>query len=167
MPLPSFAKDAVHAEEVSAEQRERATRMALDRLDEYGSAWGRVGLRGDEGMRGLIRGRKTRTTIPGKDGQRAADLLNRDFRTNAPNRAWVTDFTYVSTWSGFAYVAFAIDLFSRAIVGWSASTTTDVAFVESCLSMALWRRDHTGRPVTAGMIHHRDAGSQIYLWPFH
>jgi len=113
-----------------------------------------------EGMRGLIRGRKVRTTIAGKDAQRAGDLLNRDFRTSSPNRAWVTDFTYVATWSGFAYVAFAIDLYSRAIVGWSASTTKDVAFVEQCLSMALWRRDHTGRSVPAGMIHHSDAGSQ-------
>ena len=113
-----------------------------------------------EGMRGLIRGRRIRTTIPGTDGARAGDLLNRDFRTTAPNRAWVTDFTYVATWSGFAYVAFAIDLFSRAIVGWSAAATKDVAFVEACLSMALWRRDHTGRPVPAGMIHHSDAGSQ-------
>jgi len=114
----------------------------------------------EEGMRGLVRGRKVRTTIAGKDGVRAGDLLNRDFATTAPNRAWVTDFTYVPTWSGFAYVAFAIDLYPRAIVGWSAATTKDVAFVESCLSMALWRRDHTGRPVPAGMIHHSDAGSQ-------
>jgi len=113
-----------------------------------------------EGMRGLVRGRKVRTTIAGKDGQRAGDLLNRDFRTSAPNRAWVTDFTYCPTWSGFTYVAFAIDLYSRAIVGWSASTTKDVAFVEQCLSMALWRRDHAGRKVPDGMIHHSDAGSQ-------
>jgi transposase InsO family protein len=57
-------------------------------------------------------------------------------------------------------VAFAIDLYSRAIVGWQASTTKDIAFVEACLKMALWRRDHAGRPVGAGMIHHSDAGSQ-------
>jgi putative transposase len=114
----------------------------------------------DEGMNGLVRGRKVRTTVAGKDGRRAADLLNRQFRTGAPNRAWVTDFTYVATWAGFAYVAFAIDLFSRAIVGWSASTIKDVTFVEQCLNMALWRRDHTGRPVPDGMIHHSDAGSQ-------
>jgi len=113
-----------------------------------------------EGMRGQVRGRKIRTTIANKDGVRAADLLNRDFRTSCPNRAWVTDFTYVATWSGFSYVAFAIDLYSRAIVGWSAATTKNVAFVEQCLSMALWRRDHTGRPVPSGMIHHSDAGSQ-------
>lgn len=57
-------------------------------------------------------------------------------------------------------MAFAIDLYSRAVVGWSAATVKDVAFVEACLSMALWRRDHTGRPVPEGMIHHSDAGSQ-------
>jgi transposase InsO family protein len=66
----------------------------------------------------------------------------------------------VATWAGFVYVAFAVDLFSRAIVGWAAATTKDVAFVESCLRMALWRRDHTGRPVHSGLIHHSDAGSQ-------
>jgi transposase InsO family protein len=114
----------------------------------------------DEGMNGLVRGRTTRTTIPAKNGVRAKDLLNRDFRTTAPNRAWVTDFTYVSAWAGFIYVAFAIDLYSRAIVGWSAAATKDVAFVEQCLNMALWRRDHAGRPVPDGMIHHSDAGSQ-------
>ena len=113
-----------------------------------------------EGLLGLVRGRKVRTTIPGKDPRRAGDLLNRDFRTDAPNRAWVTDFTFVATWSGFAYVAFAIDLYSRAVVGWSASGTKDVAFVETCLKMALWRRDHTDRPIMPGLIHHSDAGSQ-------
>jgi putative transposase len=113
------------------------------------------------GMRGLVRGRGVRTTVPaGGGGRRAADLLQRRFGTNAPNLAWVTDFTYVASWAGFVYVAFAVDLYSRAIVGWSAGTVKDVAFVEACLRMALWRRDHTGRPVPAGMIHHSDAGSQ-------
>ena len=113
-----------------------------------------------EGMNGLVRGRKIRTTIPAKDAQRAGDLLNRDFSSPFPNHSWVTDFTYVATWSGFTYVAFAIDLFSRAIVGWQASTVKDTAFVEACLKMAIWRRDHAGRPVARGMIHHSDAGSQ-------
>jgi len=113
------------------------------------------------GMRGLVRGRGVRTTVPAGDGgRRAADLLQRRFGTSAPNLAWVTDFTYVATWAGFVYVAFAVDLYSRAIVGWSAATVKDVAFVEACLRMALWRRDHTGRPVPPGMIHHSDAGSQ-------
>lgn len=114
-----------------------------------------------EGMAGCVRGRGTRTTIPAKKGAvRAPDLLRRCFRSPRPNHAWVTDFTYVATWSGFVYVAFAIDLFSRAIVGWSASNGKDVAFVEECLKMALWRRTQTARPVPAGMIHHSDAGSQ-------
>lgn len=113
------------------------------------------------GMNGLVRGRRTRTTIRAKDGgRRAGDLLNRCFASPRPNHAWVTDFTYIPTWSGFVYVAFAIDLCSRLIVGWSASTRKDVAFVEECLRMALWRRDHAGRPVPPGMIHHSDAGSQ-------
>lgn len=114
----------------------------------------------DEGMAGVIRGRAVRTTIPAKDGKRAGDLLNRDFTAPFPNHCWVTDFTYCATWSGFVYVAFAIDLYSRAIVGWEVSTVKDTAFVEACLRMALWRRDHSGRPVAAGLIHHSDAGSQ-------
>jgi len=113
-----------------------------------------------EGMNGLVRGRKTVTTIPAKDGKRAGDLLNRQFTAPRPNHSWVTDFTYVATWAGFVYVAFAIDLFSRAIVGWQVSTVKDTAFVEACLRMALWRRDHTGHPIMPGMIHHSDAGSQ-------
>lgn len=114
-----------------------------------------------EGMNGLVRGRTTRTTIPARTaGVRAPDLLKRHFGAPRPNHAWVTDFTYVPTWSGFVYIAFAIDLYSRAIVGWSASTRKDVSFVEVCLAMALWRRDNAGRPVPAGMIHHSDAGSQ-------
>ena len=113
------------------------------------------------GMNGLVRGQGARTTVPAGDGgRRAGDLLQRRFRTSAPNLAWVADFTYVASWAGFVYVAFAVDLFSRAIVGWAAATVKDVAFVEACLRMALWRRDHTGRPAAAGMIHHSDAGSQ-------
>ena len=100
----------------------------------------------DEGMAGVTRGRAARTTIPGKDGKRAGDLLNRDFTAPFPNHSWVTDFTYVASWSGFVYVAFAIDLYSRAIVGWEVSTVKDTAFVEACLRMALWRRDHSRAP---------------------
>ncbi|WP_183662812.1 IS3 family transposase [Neomicrococcus aestuarii] len=114
----------------------------------------------EEGMNGLVRGRKTRTTIPGKDGRRAGDLVNRDFTAAAPNQIWVTDFTYVPVYSGFVYVALVIDLYSRAILGWETSTVKDTAFVEHCLRMALWRREHTGRPAPTGLIHHSDAGSQ-------
>ena len=62
----------------------------------------------------------------------------------------------MATWTGFVYVAFAIDLFSRAVVGWSIATVKDVTFVEACLKMALWRRDHLSRPIPVGMVHHCD-----------
>jgi putative transposase len=73
-------------------------------------------------LHGVVRGRAKRTTIPGKDGCRAGDLVNRAFTATAPNQLWVADFTYVRTWAGFAYVAFVIDVFSRMIVGWKADT---------------------------------------------
>ncbi|MGM5068983.1 IS3 family transposase [Rhodococcus qingshengii] len=115
----------------------------------------------DEGLNGVVRGRQHRTTIPGgKDSRRAPDLLDRDFTAEAPNRTWVTDFTYCRTWAGFVYVAFVIDCFSRAIVGWHASTVKDTGMVTTALKMALWRRDHGGHRVGDGLIHHSDAGSQ-------
>lgn len=114
-----------------------------------------------EGMTGLVRGRKPRNRIStALPAPRAPDLLDRQFSAPSPNHSWVTDFTYVATWGGFVYVAFAIDLFSRMIVGWSISTVKDTPFVEACLAMALWRRDHAGHPVQRGLIHHSDAGSQ-------
>lgn len=117
-----------------------------------------------EGMNGLVRGRKPRAPAStGKDSARAPDLLKRDFSAPRPNHSWVTDFTYVPTWGGFVYVAFAIDLFSRAIVGWQASTVKDTPFVEACLQMALWRRDHAGHAVRPGMIHHSDAACPVHV----
>ena len=114
-----------------------------------------------EGMNGLVRGRKPRNrAVVAVSAPRAPDLLNRQFSAPAPDHSWVTDFTYVATWGGFVYVAFAIDLYSRLIVGWSISAVKDTPFVEVCLAMALWRRDHAGHPVETGLIHHSDAGSQ-------
>jgi len=115
----------------------------------------------DEDLSGLVRGGKHRTTIPAEQGgRRAPDLLDRDFTAQAPNRKWVTDFTYCRTWSGFVYVAFVIDCFSRAIVGWHATQVKNTAMVTTALKMALWRRDHEGRQIGDGLIHHSDAGSQ-------
>jgi len=114
----------------------------------------------DEGLSGVIRGRRHRTTIPAKDASRAPDLLDRDFTAEAPNRKWVTDFTYTRTWAGFVYVALVIDCYSRAIVGWHVATVKDTAMVTTALKMALWRRDHTDRRVGDELIHHSDAGSQ-------
>jgi putative transposase len=90
----------------------------------------------------------------------AGDLVNRDFRADAPNQLWVADFTYVRTWSGFCYVAFVIDVFSRMIVGWKADTNMRTALVTDTLEMAAWTRGRTGVTDLAGLIHHSDAGSQ-------
>jgi putative transposase len=89
-------------------------------------------------------------------------MLNRDFTAEAPNRVWVTDFTYVRTWSpAWVYVAFIVDVFSQRIVAWHASTSKVTDLVMTPLRMAIWQRDHEGHPVAAGeLIHHSDAGSQ-------
>ena len=111
------------------------------------------------GLAGVRRGRKVRTTVPGKGGHRASDLLGRDFTAPAPNRRWVADFTYVAAWCGIVYVAFVVDIYSRAIVGWSAATHKRAKLVLDALQMALWRRDRDRRPAGPGLVHHSDAGS--------
>jgi putative transposase len=120
----------------------------------------------DLGLQGARRGRTVRTTVPGKDGQRAPDLLGRDFTAPAPNRRWVADFTYVAAWCGIVYVAFVADIYSRAIVGWSAATHKRAKLVLDALQMALWRRDRDGRPAGPGLVHHSDAGSQYTSFAF-
>jgi transposase InsO family protein len=118
------------------------------------------------GLNGIRRGRGVRTTMPAKDGNRAGDLLNREFSAPGPNLAWVIDFTYCRTWAGFVYVAFILDVFSQKIVAWHASTSKETDLVMTPLRMALWQRDRDGHPVPAGagaddgLIHHSDAGSQ-------
>lgn len=110
---------------------------------------------------GVRRLKRVRTTIPHPDGRRAGDLLNRDFTAEAPDRIWVTDYTYVRTWAGFVYVVFILDVFSRRIVAWHASMSKSTELVMVPLRMALWQRERQGRPVRAGtLIHHSDAGSQ-------
>lgn len=110
--------------------------------------------------------RKVRATMPGKDGQRAGDLLNRDFTAPAPNRRWVADFTHVAAWSGVVYVAFVLDVYSRAVVGWSAATHKRAKLVLDAPQMALWRRDRDGHPAGPGLVHHSDAGSQYTSFTF-
>ncbi|WLP88966.1 IS3 family transposase [Gordonia sp. NB41Y] len=112
-------------------------------------------------LNGIRRCTKIRTTIPVAGGKRAGDLLNREFTAPAPNRVWVTDFTYVRTWRGWVYVALILDVYSRKIVAWHASTSKTVELVMIPLRMALSEREREGRPVVAGeLIHHSDAGSQ-------
>jgi putative transposase len=113
------------------------------------------------GVEGVRRGKKVRTTIPGKDGRRAGDLLDRDFTAPAPDRVWVADFTYVRAWLGFVYVAFIIDVFAQRIIAWHAATRKVTDLVMIPLRMALWQRAYEGHPAQLGqLIHHSDAGSQ-------
>jgi putative transposase len=117
-------------------------------------------LMGDLGLVGATRGKTKRTTVPAEAvAARPADLLDRDFTATAPNRRWVADITYVPTWSGFVYVAFVSDLFSRRIVGWRASTSLRSDLAIDALEQALWQRDRDAHSVT-GLVHHSDRGSQ-------
>lgn len=109
------------------------------------------------GISGVRRGRRVFTTVPDPAATRPADLVERDFTASGPNRLWVSDMTYVPTWSGMGYVAFITDVFSRRIVGWSVrSTMSTEALPLEALNMASWQ---AGDQVT-GVIHHSDKGSQ-------
>jgi transposase InsO family protein len=108
------------------------------------------------GLRGVVRGRETRTTASNPATPCPADLVNRQFRAAAPNVLWVSDFTYVATWQGFVYAAFVIDVFARRIVGWRVSRTAHASFVLDALEQAL----HDRRPARGGLTHHSDKGSQ-------
>lgn len=112
------------------------------------------------GLQGVKRGKRRRTTISDDAADRPTDLVDRDFTATRPNALWVADFTYVMTWSGVVYVAFVIDVFSRRIVGWKADTTMKTSLVLDTLEMALWSRDRQGLAVEPGLICHNDAGSQ-------
>ena len=109
----------------------------------------------DMGVEGVIRGKKIKTTLPDKAQPCPLDKVNRQFRVPAPDRLWVSDFTYVATWQGFVYVAFVIDAFARRIVGWRVSRTAHAGFVLDALEQAV----HQRRP-GAGLVHHSDRGSQ-------
>jgi transposase InsO family protein len=108
------------------------------------------------GLEGVIRGKRMKTTVPDKAAPCPLDHVNRQFRAERPNVLWVSDFTYVSTWTGFVYVAFVIDAFARRIVGWRASRTAHAGFVLDALEQAL----HERRPVGGGLVHHSDRGVQ-------
>ncbi|EPR1548942.1 IS3 family transposase, partial [Escherichia coli] len=105
------------------------------------------------GLAGVLRGKKVRTTISRK-AVAAGDRVNRQFVAERPDQLWVADFTYVSTWRGFVYVAFIIDVFAGYIVGWRVSSSMETTFVLDALEQALWAR----RP--SGTVHHSDKGSQ-------
>jgi putative transposase len=109
------------------------------------------------GLRGVRRGKSVRTTVPDTKAPCPLDRVNRQFQAQRPNELWVADFTYVSTWQGFVYVAFVIDVFARYIVGWRVSTSMHTDFVLDALEQALYARQHWRHGT---LTHHSDRGSQ-------
>lgn len=115
------------------------------------------------GIRGVVRGKVIRTTWPGAAAERPADLVDRSFRAEAPNRLWVADLTYVKTHSGWAYVAFIIDVFWRRNAGWQVSRSLRTDLALDALEMAIWAR--RGEKLE-GLIIHSDQGTQFSSWAF-
>jgi transposase InsO family protein len=108
-----------------------------------------------EGLRGVVRGRRTRTTLADEAQEKPLDRVQRRFVASRPDELWVADFTFVATWAGFVYVAFIIDVFARRIVGWRVSRSMHAQLVLDALEQALHARE-----VQNGLIHHSDRGSQ-------
>ena len=115
-----------------------------------------VRLMGDMGIRGVQRGRKRFTTVPDATAARPPDLVDRRFVAERPNQLWLADITYASTWQGWLYASFILDVYSRTIVGWQIADHLRTGLVLDALEMAIWRRDPSG----GGLIHHSDAGCQ-------
>jgi transposase InsO family protein len=114
-------------------------------------------LMSDMGLRGVVRGRRCKTTVPAEVADRPLDLVQRDFTAARPNRLWVSDFTYVATWRGFVYVAFVIDTFSRRIVGWRVSSSLKSDLALDALEQAICERDEARQD---RLVHHSDRGVQ-------
>ncbi len=114
-------------------------------------------LMGELGLEGVIHGQRRRTTVPEPSAPRPPDLVDRDFTASRPDQLWVADMTYVRTWSGWAYVAFVLDVYSRMIVGWQVANHMRTELPLDALEMALWRRRIKKG---SGLIHHSDRGSQ-------
>lgn len=107
------------------------------------------------GLEGAVRGRKFKTTVPDTSADRPADLVKRAFVASRPNELWVSDLTYVATWTGFVYVAFVIDVFARRIVGWRVSRSLRSDLALDALEQAIY-----SRPDSTGVVHHSDRGVQ-------
>ena len=117
------------------------------------------------GLHGVIRGKHVKTTVSDKAAACPLDHVNRQFHAPAPNQLWLSDFTYVASWSGVVYVAFIIDAFAWRIVGWKASRTAHASFVLDALEQALHQRRPEKNTMNKGghrkgLIHHSDRGSQ-------
>ena len=110
-----------------------------------------------QGLQGVRRGKIVRTTITDAAVPCPLDRVNRQFKADRPNQLWVSDFTYVSTWQGWLYVAFVIDVFARRIVGWRVSSSMHTDFVLDALEQALYARQPEQ---SDALVHHSDRGSQ-------
>ena len=113
-------------------------------------------LMGELGIVGVVRGKPRRTTSADETAARPADLVDRQFAATRPNRLWVADITYVRTWSGFVYVAFITDVYSRMIVGWQVASHLRTDLALDALEMAIWARNER----LEGLVHHSDRGVQ-------
>lgn len=113
-------------------------------------------LMADMGIRGVQRGRRRFTTVPDHGAARPPDLVDRRFVASRPNELWLADITYCSTWEGWLYVSFVLDVHSRTIAGWQLADHLRTDLVLDALEMAIWRRDLTG----GELVHHSDAGCQ-------
>jgi putative transposase len=154
-----------------AELSEKIRRVHAENFSVYGArkVWRQLGREGEDaarctverlmreiGLKGAVRRKGVRTTVSDKAAPCPQDKVNREFSAARPNALWVADFTYVSTWAGFVYVAFVIDVFARRIVGWRVSRSAHASFVLDALEQALCQR----RPVRGGLVHHSDRGVQ-------
>ena len=118
-------------------------------------------LMGELGLAGVTRRVRKQTTLPAETAVRPTDLVDRNFSATAPNHLWVADLIYVSTWAGFCYVAFVIDVFSRRIVGWRVSTSLSAELALDALEMAVWAR----QGAIEGLVHHSDRVAQYLTIP--
>lgn len=121
-------------------------------------------LMGELGLRGAVRGKVKRTTIADPAAKRPQDLVGRQFAPVVPDRLWVADFTYVSTWAGWVYVAFVIDAYARRIIGWRTSTSMTAQLVLDAIEHAVWTRDREGRDVS-GVSNITTTAATTPLWP--
>jgi len=155
-------RDAVLCEEIqrvwNANRRVYGARKVWKQMNREGLPVARCTterLMRDMGLRGAVRGRRVKTTVPDEMADRPLDLVDRDFAADRPNQLWVADLTYVATWAGFVYVAFVIDAYSRMIVGWRVSRSLRSDLALDALEQALH-----ARPTKDDLVHHSDRGVQ-------
>jgi putative transposase len=177
---PSTFYDQVHCEPSRRQSRDEVLKREITRVHTanygvYGArkvwlALNREGipvarctverLMAELGLAGAVRGKTKKTTISDPTAARPADLVGRRFGPPAPNRLWVADLTYVSTWSGFAYVAFVTDAYARRILGWRVAATMTTNMVLDSIEQAIWTRQQEGVLDLKDVVHHTDRGSQ-------